>query len=138
MSTQSLAYVFLRIILGFNFLLHCLVRVFGDYTGFVTKMTHNFQATILPEWTLTIFGYTLPWVEGLIGILLILGFKTLFAIILGNLTMLTLIFGQSLIEGWSAIQIQLIYVLLFFILMHQLHFNRFSLDQGLSRYPIDD
>ncbi len=77
----TLAYTMLRITLGINLLMHGLVRMLGNYSGFVETIHKDFQKTFLPSFSLTVFGWSLPPAETLVGLLLILGLFTRFAAI---------------------------------------------------------
>jgi len=59
----------------------------------------------------------LPWCEGTVGLLMILGLWTSVALIAGSLLMLTLQIGTCLAQNWEVAGGQLICVLLFFILL---------------------
>jgi thiosulfate dehydrogenase [quinone] large subunit len=110
---------------------HGLVRL-PKHSKFAEGMTAQFKNSILPEILVLPFGYTLPVVELIVGILLILGWQTRNAIYAGLLTMAALIFGSSTIESWGAISTQLIHALYFGMLLFFLPKDRFSIDAHLK------
>ena len=59
--------------------MHCLVRL-PTLAGFAANMTKQFERTILPGWFVYGFGSVLPFLEGLIGLALILGVFTPWAL----------------------------------------------------------
>jgi thiosulfate dehydrogenase [quinone] large subunit len=61
--------------------------------------------------------------------LLILGLWTSLALIAGSLLMLTLQIGICLAQNWDVAGVQLIYVLLYFILLTYSERNRWSIDR---------
>ncbi len=106
---------------------HGLVRL-PKLGEFAAGMTKQFKDSILPEMLVLPFGYALPFIELIVGILLIVGWHTKIAIYAGLLTMAALVFGSSTIEGWGAISAQLIHALYFGMLLYFLPEDRFSID----------
>jgi thiosulfate dehydrogenase [quinone] large subunit len=51
----------------------------------------------------------LPWTEATIGLLLLLGLFTRFALVAGSLEMIVLMAGITLAQNWEVAGIQLIY-----------------------------
>jgi len=131
MEGPSIAYFLFRITLGLNMLMHGCVRVFGNYRGFAESLAEQFRETPLPEWSVLSFGYALPVAEGVIGMFLILGFQTKKALMAGALLMMPLIFGMSLREQWSVVGTQMLYALIYFILLERLPKNTLALDNYL-------
>lgn len=106
---------------------HGLVR-FDNIEAFANSMTKNFEATFLPASLVLPFGYILPVVEFIVGVLLIAGLFSRFALILGSLAMISLIFGSALIEQWEYIEIQLVHIAFFVLLLNFIKFDNYSLD----------
>jgi thiosulfate dehydrogenase [quinone] large subunit len=73
--------------------------------------------TPLPGFLVHFVALALPWCEGTVGLLMILGLWTSVALIAGSLLMLTLQIGTCLAQNWEVAGGQLICVLLFFILL---------------------
>ena len=63
------------------------------------------------------------------GLLMILGLWTSVALIAGSLLTLTLQIGTCLAQNWDVAGAQLIYVLLYFILLMYCERNRWSIDR---------
>lgn len=128
----SLGYFAFRVTLGVNFLMHGLVRIFGDWDGFVHGyILKTFKDTILPEWMLFPYAWSLPVAEAIIGAFLIVGLLTKWNLLAGSLVMTSLVFGMCLVQNWSAVGSQMIYALCFFILMYTIHLNHISVDAYL-------
>jgi thiosulfate dehydrogenase [quinone] large subunit len=121
------AYFLLRLTMGFNMLGHGLVRM-PKLHGFSAWMTELFQESLLPNFMVVPFSYTVPFVELAVGLFLILGWKTSKALNLGAATMVALVFGSCLIEKWSWASSQMLYGLFFFGLSYFISLNRISLD----------
>jgi thiosulfate dehydrogenase [quinone] large subunit len=128
MSNQVLAYTMFRLFMGLNMFLHGAVRLGANYQKFIDWTIGVFENTWLPEWLVTLEAHLIPGVELLIGILLFIGFKTRFAVILGFVLMASLVFGMNIVQDWELVNRHLIYVIAFFILMYHMELNEFSID----------
>ncbi len=110
---------------------HGLVRI-PKLAVFAGGMIKTYDGT-LPLALVSPFAYALPFIEFAIGALLILGLLTRYAILAGSLLMIVLIFGCAMKENWEAIGVQLLYGLLYFVLLRFLSQNAYALDQRLKR-----
>lgn len=126
------AYFFLRLPLAMSMFGHGLVRL-PKLSKFAEGMTEEFKKSILPEILVLPFGYALPIIEFLIGILLLLGWQTRNTIFAGLLTMAALVFGSSTTESWGAISAQLIHSLYFGMLLYFLPKDGFSIDASVRK-----
>ena len=127
------AYALLRITLGTNVAMHGVSRLIAGPNAFSAKLIEQFSHSPLPPALVQLFGQSLPWVEGLFGVLLLLGLRTRAAIIGGALLILTLTFGSSLIQDWQAASTQLLYAAVYAGLLFLLPFNGWSIDGLLQR-----
>jgi thiosulfate dehydrogenase [quinone] large subunit len=71
----------------------------------------GFEATVLPRALVVIFALSLPYLELVIGVLLILGAALRPALIAGALLMAALMFGTALQGNWDVLGIQVLYAL---------------------------
>ena len=126
---DEIAYLLLRLTLGANIFLHGFSRLIGDHSAFAAYMDKQMHNARLPEFLVHFVAFVLPWCEGTVGLLLILGLWTSFALIAGSLLMLMLQIGTCLAQNWDAAGAQLIYVFLYFILLTYLERNRWSIDR---------
>jgi thiosulfate dehydrogenase [quinone] large subunit len=110
--------------------MHGIARL-PHYNEFVSKMVTQFQNTVLPTSLVSGFAYSLPIVEAIIGLLLILGLFTRNTLIAGSLWMIALMFGMNLRQEWNVVGLELGYAVVFFILLFLLQYNRISLDRHL-------
>jgi thiosulfate dehydrogenase [quinone] large subunit len=122
------AYALLRLIIGIDMFLHGMTRISSGVEKFAGTMVTEFQATFLPAGLVHAFGVTLPFVEALVGALLILGLFTRLAVILGSLVMAALVFGTALRSDWNTIGLQLIYAALYYLLLVKVADNAYSVD----------
>lgn len=127
---KNVAYFLLRLSMGMNFLGHGLVRI-PKLSAFAEGMTNSFEKSWLPQPWVQIFSTTLPFFELIIGLMLILGFKTRIASFAGAGLIIMLLFGSSTVENWEAMGIQMIYALFFYILISRLEDNRYSVDSKM-------
>lgn len=105
------AYVLLRLIVGVDFLNHGAARIFlGSHLGgFADGMVKQMAGTPLPPSLVLATGYVVPCVELTVGLLLILGVFTRFALAAALLLMMVLMFGVTLKQEWSTAGLQLTY-----------------------------
>jgi len=111
----AVAYLIARLLLGMSMLGHGVARLprLSEFSGW---MQDAFAKTWLPEAVVAVFGLTLPVVELLVGIALLLGVLQRTALLTGSAIMLALIFGSCLIEEWQNVFVQLFYGLYFALL----------------------
>jgi len=123
----ELAFVLGRLLLGLNFLMHGLVRLpkLGVFRAGIEK---EFAAAPLPPALVGLFATALPFVEGAIGVLLLLGLFTRAALVAAMLVIMSLVFGSSLLEKWTLVGDQLVYGLYIITLVLHLQRNRLCLD----------
>ena len=132
-SDASIAYAILRLTLGVNIGLRGLVRIAHGQAAFAQGIVKQMEPTILPAALVYAFAATLIWVETGVGILLILGLQTRFALIVGGLMMTALTFGTMQIENFQNAWLQLTYALVFFVVLACRSWNLISLDGWLRR-----
>ncbi len=128
-----LGFASFRLVVGVNFFMHGAVRVFGDYAGFVSWVTQTFEGTILSGGLATAYGWVIPLVELILGILLITGLGTKWTLVTGELFMATLIFGMTLKQNWDTVAFQMIYALSLYLLLLNIRHNHLSVDALLFR-----
>jgi len=122
-----LGYATLRAILGLNIFLHGLVRV-PSLGGFADGLVQGFSSTILPAVLVRAFAYALVPLEVVIGALVLVGWKTRWALVAGQLVMAALVFGTALRQDWGTLGTQMIYVGLYSALLAGRRYNGFAVD----------
>lgn len=130
---QELALAGFRFAMGINIVTHGAVRIFGDLTGFVQNTAQGFSDTFLPLGLVQAFALTLPFLELILGTLLVLGLWTRWTLFALILFMASLMFGMSLRQEWQTVGSQVVYALAFFLLLFWNRPNRFSLDGQMAR-----
>ena len=134
-SAKQWAFLLARITLGINLLIHGLVRL-PKLSAFANGIVKDYQDSILPEFLITIFGYGLPFIETLLGLFLLLGYKTKHSSIGTGFLIVVLIFGSALQENWQLVSSQMVYAIFIFLLISNLEHNVFSIDKT-SQTKID-
>ncbi|QDA61225.1 DoxX family membrane protein [Hymenobacter jejuensis] len=127
LTTPEQAFVLGRLLMGANMLTHGLVRL-PKVEGVRAGMVKMFEPTWLPAALVGVFASALPYIEFGIGLLLILGLFTRYALTAGMLLMIVLVFGTSLREDWNTVGVQMVYGLFFFLLILYSNHNPYSLD----------
>ena len=132
---RQLAYLLLRLTLGINILMHGLARILAGLSPFAAGMVKQLASTPLPPTLVHAFAVALPWSELFIGIAILLGIWTRFALVLGALEIVVLTFGISLTQNWSVARLQMIYAIVYAILLAFAEYNRWSVDGWRERSP---
>lgn len=130
-SDASLAYALLRITFGINFLFHGVSRLLKGTEPFLEHLQGTFQNTVLPTALLPLVATVLPWAEAGLGVLLILGLFRRPAMVGGAVMMMLLTFGICLAQNWTVASEQLIYSLVFFVLLSLVGLDVYALDTWL-------
>ncbi len=129
----ALGYLFLRATLGLNIFMHGMMRLLAGPAAFTANLVQLFQATPLPSGMVSAFAYALPWAEAVVGLLLLLGAVTRFALCAGALLIFVLTFGTTLRQDWQVAGLQLMYAAIYAALLGFREHNAFSVDAIWSR-----
>ena len=130
---RALGYFILRLSLGVDMLMHYVVRTWGVSQDFVPVTEKMFVGNLLPMSWVHTFLTILPYFEGLLGVLLILGLLSRWALTAEGLLVTVLLFGTAIRSDWTVVSHQMIYLLFVFILLAVEQYDYFSVDALLSR-----
>lgn len=128
----AFGHLILRLALGVNLLGHGLIRL-PKIPEFRDWMTGVFATGPLPIPMVGAFATVLPAIEALIGLALVLGWKTRSAAVAAGALMVCLIFGSCTLEKWEWAGGQMLYALFAGLLLLFLRHDRYSLDTLLRR-----
>ena len=129
----DLGYSLLRVTMGLNFLVHSFGR-WRNLEHFVDGVVAEFADTPLPVWSVRAFAFAIPFWEPVVGILLVLGLWTRWALVAGAVLIAALSFGTSMRGDYTVLTQQLVYALIFFVLLlFRARHDRFGLDGLRSR-----
>ena len=137
MDTQALldrkvAYLMLRFTLGLSILMHGLVRL-PHLSAFADGMVKLFRETLLPAIIVRPFALSLVFVEATVGLLILLGLWTRWALLVGTFSMASLVFGTALRSDWNTLAIQMLYASIYTVLIAAREYNSYSVDALLQR-----
>ena len=132
-ADKRIAYALLRIVFGVDIFFHGLSRLLGDHAAFLAYLSQQMAKAPLPKSILPPFAAALPWTEATIGLLLLLGLFTRFALVAGSLEMIVLMAGITLAQNWEVAGIQPIYCAIYFVLLTHRGRNFYSLDTLIAR-----
>jgi len=79
------------------------------------------------------FAMSLPAIEALLGLLLLIGLRTRAALVAASILIMVLTFGSSLEQNWPVTGLQLTYALAYAALLFLRRYNGWSLDSCLER-----
>ena len=131
-ANGSLAYALFRFTFGINILMRGVVRIALGQAAFQAYMLKQFEnVPVMPQALLIPFATVLPYVESVIGLLILIGFQTRAALIAGALMIAALTFGTMLRQDFTIAWLQLDYAIAFFLLLACLSWNTISVD-GMS------
>ena len=105
----SVAYLLLRMTIEVNIFIHRLSRLLMGVMVFAVSLVRMFAKTLLPGWSVYGCGPVLPWVESVLGLLLLLGFRTRIGLVGSSALIFVLTFGASIPEDWNTAGLQLFY-----------------------------
>jgi thiosulfate dehydrogenase [quinone] large subunit len=134
LSDKSLAYGLLRIGFGVNFAGHGLVRIYSGAGQFAAATAEHLAKSPLPHGLVLGFSLAIPWIEALLGLALVLGVLTRVALAGGAVFMMALTIGVTANQQWDVAGQQLIYSLIFFVLLCFREHNSLSLDRLWGRW----
>jgi thiosulfate dehydrogenase [quinone] large subunit len=127
-TDANLAYCMLRATLGLNICFHGVSRILQGPAVFANYLVTMFQKTPLPAWSVHLFGLGLPWIELILGALVLVGLRLRSALVAGSLLMFVLTFGSALRQDWDIAGLQLIYAAIYAALLAFREKVWFSLD----------
>lgn len=128
-SDRTLSYGLLRVALGVNFAGHGLIRIYNGVGVFAAATAEHMTKSPLPHGVVLGFGYCIPWIEALLGLALLLGLLTRAALMAGAVFMMALTVGVTSNQQWDIAGQQLVYSVVFFLLLYLVEYNDLSLDR---------
>jgi thiosulfate dehydrogenase [quinone] large subunit len=132
---KSLAYALLRISLGVNFAGHGLIRIYNGVGAFAATTAEHLEKSPLPHSFAYGFSYAIPFLEAVLGLTLILGVFTRIALVCGAVFMMALTVGVTANQQWDVAGQQLLYSVVFFLLLYLVEHNALALDKYSRSTP---
>jgi thiosulfate dehydrogenase [quinone] large subunit len=88
----------------------------------------------LPMVLVVPFAYSLPFIEVLVGVLILLGLFNSIALVLSSLLLIALTFGMVMLGDTPTVANNLLYVLINFVLLYLAEQNGYSVDRIRRRW----
>jgi thiosulfate dehydrogenase [quinone] large subunit len=133
---KSLAYALLRIAFGVNFAGHGLIRLYNGVGVFAHTTQEHLAKSPLPQSLTLGVSYAIPFVEAVLGLTLILGVFTRISLLCGAVFMMALTLGVTANQQWDVASQQLVYCVVFFLLLYFIEHNAVAIDSYLRRSSI--
>jgi thiosulfate dehydrogenase [quinone] large subunit len=130
---KAVAYALLRVALGVNIVGHGFFRILSGVSAFANGAVHGMDKGPLPHALSLGFLYATPYIELVVGALLLVGLCTRLTLVAGSLFIIALTFGTTTIQNWAGAGGQLSYSIVFFILLWLVEANTISVDGLLVR-----
>jgi thiosulfate dehydrogenase (quinone) large subunit len=137
-ADRTIAYALLRVVFGVNIFFHGvrISRLVGDHAAFLAYLSKEMARAPVPKFFLPAFAAALPWAEAAVGLLLTVGLFTRVALVAGSVLMIVLMAGVTLAQDWDVAGIQLIYCVIYFLLLTYCGRNFYSVDTLIRRRKI--
>lgn len=132
------AYLLVRLTMGFHMVAHGGVRLpilqtFANETATEFAPLRLIGLPLFPAWLVYPFSLSVPPVECVVGVLLVLGLKTRLASMVGGVTILLLMFGNVARLNFGTAHLMWFYVLVFALLVGANVADRYSVDRLVWR-----
>ena len=134
LRNRQMGYALLRAVVGVNLMMHGVSRMIAGPGEFAAKLVMQFEHAPLPAWSVWVFGQIMPAIEGLLGLLILIGLRTRAALIAASLLIIVLTFGSSLLQDWTATATQLTYALVYSVLIFLHQHDGWSIDAWIKRH----
>jgi len=135
MDNRKVAYFLTRVAYGVTFLFYGIAKFRGGIASFVGGMNQQFSGK-LPAVMVMPFAYFIPFAETISGVLIVLGLFTRAGLTVSGVLLIGLTFGVVMLGQAPTVAHNLQYVLLNFVLLWFVEWNRVSLDALIWKRPV--
>ena len=126
---RTIAHALLRLTLGFVFLFYGVGKLQTGLVSFGQGLEKDFATTWLPARAVYVFGLLLPFLEVMVGVLLVLGFLRLFTLTFAGGLIVILTSGLAISGNPGGVAHNMIYALLIFLLLRHFEDDEICLDR---------
>lgn len=134
---RSAAYALMRTTFGIVFLFFGITKFTRGLSTFAGGMQQRFAGK-LPMLIVMPFGYSLPFIEVLLGTLIVLGLLNPISLVLSGLLLIVLTFGMVILGDTPTVANNLIYVVINFALLYLADYNLYSVDRLRGASPLSE
>jgi thiosulfate dehydrogenase [quinone] large subunit len=131
-SYREAAFALLRVAFGVVFLVSGLSKLMAGFGSFEAGLQKQFEGK-LPAILLKPFGYALPVAELVVGVLIVLGLFSVFALVVSGFELIALVFGMAVAGEFPVVAHNLQYAFVNFVLLWFAAYNGFSVDRLIRR-----
>lgn len=139
-TEQSMAFILLRLFLALRFIHAFYGKTLGEdgsfdlgnLSGFTQGTIENFSS-LLPKFALMPYAYALPWVELILGVALLVGFKTRWTLFLTGLTYISLAFGMMLMKNYETVGQIMLHVFMTAVALRWVSHNVWAVDSTTEK-----
>jgi thiosulfate dehydrogenase [quinone] large subunit len=117
---------------------HGFFRILSGVGTFASTTAQHLAKSPLPQGFVVSFACAIPFLEAALGLALIAGLLTRLSLILGAVFMMALTIGVSSNQQWDTAGQQLLYSVVFFLLLFFLEYNALALDTLRRPHPTVD
>lgn len=138
---ESIAILGIRLILGLIFLMQGYGKVFTIGVSNLIEMDffHNTYKDLLPYWVIKSTAYFTSYIELICGAMLLIGFRTYFALYALLSVLVVVTFGHGLAEPiWDLSHVIYRLLLLITLLLMPSEWDKFSIDYFINYRNIKD
>ena len=139
LTEHAMAFLLLRLFLAIRFIHAFYGKTLNEDGSFdLANLSHFTEKTIdgfsavLPKFALVPYAVALPWVELLLGAMLLVGFKTRWTLFLTGLTYISLAFGMMLVKNYETVGQIMMHVLVVAFALRWISHNAWCLDKAES------
>lgn len=122
--------------LGVNFVGHGAFRILSGTRAFAETTVEHMGKSPLPHGFTYTFALAIPFIEAALGLLLIAGLATRATLVTGFVFMMALTVGVTSNQQWDVAGQQLVYGLIFFVLLFLHEHNLYSADARILRRSV--
>lgn len=135
---REIAYALLRLTVGVMFFFYGVGKFIRGLDEVATGFGERFAESPLPDILAELFGFVLPFLEVILGSLLILGLFTRTALVGAALLIIALTFGTVMEPDPGTVAYNVNYALIIFALLWLSEHNSFSIDHYRHSDNSDD
>ncbi len=128
---RQIGFAILRLMLGINMFTRSLVRL-PELQSFAAGTAEGFEDTLMPQAFAYIYAFIIVGIEGIAGILLMIGWKTRWALTVVGLLLCSLAFGMLLQQNFGTAANIMIYGIAVTLLLFHSEYDGFGVDRGFK------
>ncbi len=126
--TNSIAYVIVRTTMGLVLLAYGVAKFLDGRDAVVARMVHQFADSPIPDLCVRLLAQLLPFLEVVLGVLLVAGVFTLEALIALGALLIALTVGKAVLQDTDTVAHNLIFVAIVHGMLVRVREDRWGID----------